>query len=355
MFESQWFTTAGVCSWNALHRELLQRFRAAGLMERRAWPHVWRGAAVTVAYAVGFGIALRAGEWPARLFGLGLAAVAAIQGGMISHDLVHRTVTADRRCAGWLGQYFMTLLTGQAFGHWEWQHQKHHRYTQETASDPDMDVVLIALSEAEARKKRGLLRFTTRWQHVLFWPLVTLMVVTIKANSLAFVIRRRVGADVVGLVAHGGLWIALPWAVVGWKLALASYFIFTWMMGPYAVASFIWNHVGTRVMQPGERLPFIVQRLECSRNLSSHWALTALFGSLNIHIEHHLAPGIPGPALPRARPIFEEFCREHRLPYREWGYAEAIASVHRHFRAVAETLREPGVTSPRIPSPRTVE
>lgn len=333
------FGSAEVRSWNALHRELLRRFREAGLMERRRWPYLWRGVVVSAAYALGYGMALRAGGWPARLAWLGLAAVAAIQGGMISHDLVHRAVTPDRRRVRWLGQCFMTLLAGQAFGHWEWQHQEHHRYTQEPAADPDMEVAVFALSRKDAGRKRGLFRVTARWQHVLVWPLMTLMVFGIRASTLSWVWRRRAWLDAMGLAAHAGLWLAVPAAVVGWKAAAVGYAAFTWMMGPYAAGSFIWNHVGTRVMEPGERMPFIVQRVLCSRNLSDHWALTALFGSLNIHIEHHLAPGIPGPSLPRARPIFRAFCEEYRLPFREWGYGQAIAEVYRHFRDVAESAR----------------
>jgi fatty acid desaturase len=334
--------------WNELHRELLRRFRAAGLMERRAWPYVWRGGLVVAAYACGYAVAVGADGWGARLGGLLLAAVAAIQGGMIAHDLVHRAVTTRPRLSRWLGQLFMTVLTGQSYAHWEWQHQEHHRVTQEAAGDPDMDVNLFALSEPDAQRKRGLFRFTTRWQHVLIWPVVTLMVITIRANSLAFVARRRAWLDAFFLGVHAALWVGLPALALGPGAALLNYFLFTWMMGPYAAASFIWNHVGTRVIQPGERLPFFVQRLIASRNLSSHWLVTAVFGSLNIHIEHHLAPHIPGPSLPRARPIFRQLCEEHGLPFRVWGYGEAMVSVYRHFKAVAETLRPP---APRTPTP----
>ena len=61
----------------------------------------------------------------------------------------------------------------------------------------------------------------------------------------------------------------------------------------FVATTFLWNHLGTRALATGKRLPWFAQRLYCARNLGDHPLLTWWFGGLNHHVEHHLLPAVP--------------------------------------------------------------
>lgn len=331
--------------WKALHRQFLRRCAADGLDRSTPAEYLWRGLFVSVVFLLATGTLLLSPSWPGRLVALCCAMFAAFHGGLLSHDLTHRNVTSGRRATRVLGQWFMSTLTGQTYGHWEWKHLKHHEHTQDTEHDPDLAISWFALHRADARRKAGIYRFTTRHQHLLVWPMITFQVFAIRHATVKFVLShpRRSPLDAVGLVAHVLVWLVLPIAVLGPAAALANYFLYTWMMGPYAAASFLWNHVGAPVAGPADDLPYFVQRVDGSRNLRDSPVLNFLFGGLNFHVEHHLAPNLPSARLPAARRLFTALLAEHGLPYREWGYFEAMGDIYRHFREVAREVEAPAL------------
>jgi fatty acid desaturase len=323
-----------------LYRELVRRCRAAGVLRPTPLVDVIRSVAVMSLYASAFGALLTAPAWPARLALLAVTAFASVQAGMIGHDAGHGAFAWSPGQFGWPGHLFLTIGAGWPFAHWIAAHHGHHRHTNEDGRDPDMRDGLFSLSHRQAEGKRGWLGLTTRYQHLLVWPLATLMAFSIRARAMAFVWRggRATRVDRLVTMAQLGIWIGVPALVIGPVAAVVNYLLWTWFMGPYLMVSFFWNHVGTRAVDPGEKLPFFQQRLQCTRSLGSHWVATMLFGGLNLHIEHHLLPAVPIARLARAQQILMQLCAEHGLAYRAQGYREAMAGVYAHFRAVGRNV-----------------
>jgi fatty acid desaturase len=48
---------------------------------------------------------------------------------------------------------------------------------------------------------------------------------------------------------------------------------------------------------------------------------------LIVKIEHHVWPMMPRHNLPKVQPVFEQFCKEHNIPYQKVGFFQAFKDV----------------------------
>jgi fatty acid desaturase len=200
-----------------------------------------------------------------------------------------------------------------------------------------MQSEFFSMYAQSAREKRGLGKLITRHQAVLIWILVWLQGFTLKIDSISFLVRnpRATRVDQVFLALHLVLWLVVPSLVLGIPAALLNYALMTLLIGPYLGIIFLVNHLGTRVVEPGESLSFFEQELAVTRNLGASRLHDFLFGGINNHIEHHLFPSMPTARLRMARRITREFCRRHGLAYREMSWFAAAREVTRHFKAIS--------------------
>src|SRR5262245_30671352 len=137
------------------------------------------------------------------------------------------------------------------------------------------------------------------------------------------------------LVLHSALWFGPPVLALGFWPALLNYALITLLDGPYLGVIFLVNHIGTRMIEPGDGATFFMQELSTTRNLGMSRAHDFLFGGLNNHIEHHLFPSMPTARLRDARRITRAFCLRHGLPYREMTWFAAAREVFAHFKAMS--------------------
>lgn len=322
-------------SWEQLHQRYLAKLEGDGLLAPSLWAPCTRGVAVVLTYAALYGVLLTSPGWPVRLLCLAVLGAVVLQSGLIAHEVAHASVTKKAWLAEAFGQLFMTLLCGQAYGHWSAHHGAHHQVTQQPLDDPDMELDYFALSEADAVRKRGVGRFTTRWQGVMFWPLATLMAFSIRMNTWRWLHAHRSALDAVVSVIHLALWLVPPALVLGLETALVNFALLTWLTGPWLMMAFYWNHIGRAVVPVGERWPAFAQRLVTTRGLGSGWLTTYFFGGLNLHLEHHLAPTVPLRRLPQARRLLNDVLGPVGLRVPEWTWAGAMLEVHRHLVNVA--------------------
>ena len=111
--------------------------------------------------------------------------------------------------------------------------------------------------------------------------------------------------------------------------------LMTLLIGPYLGMVFLVDHIGTRVIEPGESLPFFIQQIATTRNLGASRLHDFLFGGINNHIEHHLFPSIPTARLRLARPIVRAFCRRHGIAYHETSWPAAAREMARYLAAMS--------------------
>jgi fatty acid desaturase len=324
-------------SEDRLHRTLLAELARAGCFQPATARAVGFGAFVAAGYGAAYAALLTDPGLASRLLALAAAAFFSVQAGFIAHEAGHGALTRDRRLAGLIGQVCHTVLTGLSFSYFQHIHRRHHPHCNDRGRDPDMQSEFVSMYRESALAKTGLGRLVTRHQAPLVWLLIGLQGFTLKIDGLCFVRRhpRRTRGDQLALGLHAALWLAPPALLLGMPGALLNYLLMTVLIGFYVGAIFMVNHVGTRVIEPGEPLSFFEQELAVTRNLGASRLDDLVFGGVNNHIEHHLFPSMPAAHLRRARRITREFCRRHGIAYREMSWLAAAREVTRHFRAMS--------------------
>jgi fatty acid desaturase len=319
-----------------LHRLLHAALMNAGCFRAAPMRSALYGVFILGLYGAAYASLLTQPEAGVRLLAIAVLAFASVHAGFLAHELGHGAVTRDRRLAQWIGQVFNTLLTALCYSYFRHIHSSHHPHCNDRSLDPDMQSGVFSLYRESAQQKRGFGRFVSRHQAFLIWILVWLQGFTLKIDSLKYLRAnpRATRLDRWVLVGHVALWIA-PTLALGAADALLNYGLMTLLIGPYLGAIFLVNHIGTRVIEPEERLHHFFHEVAVTRNLGDSRLQDFLFGGLNNHIEHHLFPSIPTVRLRAARRITRDFCRRNGVVYQEMSWFAAAREVTRHFRAMS--------------------
>ena len=285
-----------------LHRLLINELASAGCFKPAPVRALAYGTFVLGGYACAYAGLLAAPGWGLRVLCLVALAFFCVHAAFIAHETGHGALTRDRRLAQCIGQVFNTLLTALCYSYFSHIHRAHHPHCNDRGRDPDMQSDLLQLVRAVGGAKARPGRLLSRHQAVLIWILVSLQGLTFKLESLQYLRRnpRTTRIDQAVLALHAFLWLVPPTIVLGLGDALVNYALMTWLIGPYTGAIFLVNHVGTRVIEPDEELPFFAQEIAVTRNLGSSRLHDFLFGGINNHIEHHLFPSMPTARLPQA-------------------------------------------------------
>ena len=323
-----------------LHAMLVAELSAAGCFRRATARSAAYGAFILGTYAAAYCALLTAPGLPLR--GLAIAALAALcmHGGFLAHEAGHGALTGNRRLATAVGLVFNTLISGMCYAYFQHIHRQHHPHCNERAHDPDMQSALFTIYPESARGKGWFGRRVTRNQAWLIWVLVWLQGLTLKVDSLVFLARnpRTTRVEQAVLALHVALWM-VPAMVIGVADAWLNYSLMTLLIGGYTGACFLVNHIGTRVIEPGERRSHFLHEVEVTRNLGASRLADFVFGGLNNHIEHHVFPSMPTARLRAARTITREFCRRHGIAYRETSWLQAAREVTAHFKAMSALVR----------------
>ena len=320
-----------------LHRLLLGELSDAGCFRRAPLRSALYGTFIVAVYAGAYAALLTGPAAGARLLALATLAFITVHAGFLAHEIGHGAVARGRRVTEAAGQLFHTFLTALCYSYFRHIHRSHHPHCNDRGRDPDIQSGVFSLYEQSAREKRGFARFVSRHQAVLIWVLVWLQGFTLKIDSLNY-LRANPGAgraDRWVVAAHFAAWLVPPAAVLGLADALLNYALMTLLIGPYLGAIFLVNHIGTRVVEPDERLHHFFHEIAVTRNVGTSRLHDFVFGGVNNHIEHHLFPSIPSARLRAARRITREFCRRHGVAYREMSWFAAAREVTGHFRRVS--------------------
>lgn len=320
-----------------LHRMLIAELSRAGCFRRAPGRSFVYGAFILSGYAAAYAALLADPGLAMR--GLAILALAffSVQAGFIAHEVGHGAITRDRRTAECIGQLFNTLLTALCYSYFSHIHRRHHPHCNDRGRDPDMQSELFSMYAQSAARKTGLGALISRHQAALIWILVWLQGFTLKIDSLQFLRRHReqTRVDQAVMLLHFVLWFVPPVLVLGIADALLNYALMTLLIGPYLGTIFLVNHIGTRVIEPGESISFFLQEITVTRNLGASRLHDFLFGGLNNHIEHHLFPSMATARLRSARRITRDFCRRHGIAYQEMSWFAAAREVAQHFKAMS--------------------
>ncbi|WP_246007087.1 fatty acid desaturase family protein [Actinomadura pelletieri] len=279
--------------------------------------------------------------WWTVLLGVPLAVVA-VRTAFLGHDAGHRQIARSARVNRWLGLVLGNLLLGMGHGWWSDKHNRHHANPNHVGKDPDVGEGVLAWTQEQAGRQRGVLRWVVRHQAKLFFPLLALEGVNLKVGSLLF-LRGRSRRDrfVEGglLLVHVVGYFALALALLPVGQALALVAVQHAVFGVHLGAVFAPNHKGMAMPEPGVRWDHLRRQVLTSRNVRGGVVTDWLMGGLNYQIEHHLFPGMPRCNLRRVRPLVRAHCAEVGVAYVESGLVGSYRLALGYMREVGEPLR----------------
>lgn len=330
-------TTTGTGSDFAV---LSRRITAAGLLDRRPGYYALRAGAVGLSY-VGAWVtfALVGASWWQLPVAAALAVVYA-QLALVMHDVAHRQVFRTRRPSELAGLFAGNLAVGMSYAWWMDKHTRHHANPNHDDLDPDVAPEVLIWSTEHATGRRGPLRFVNAYQAYLFFPLLTLLGVSMAKDSVRTAVRggiRNRRAELTLIVVHDLAYLTALLTVLTPGQALAFFAVHYALFGIYLGGTFAPNHKG--MPHPDGDLDFLRKQVLTSRNVTGNRLVDVVLGGLNHQIEHHLFPSMPTPNLRRARPIVRAYCAEIGVPYEETGLIASYRQALRHLHSAGAPLR----------------
>ena len=316
--------------------ELGRRINAAGLLRRRPAYYAARLGLVSLSVIGGWTAFFLVGPSWWTLAVAAFLAVVFAQAALVAHDLAHRQVFRTNTPSARAGVIAGNLVIGMSYGYWMDKHTKHHANPNHDDLDPDVGPGVLVWNRDAARGKG----FLTRYQAWFFFPLLTLLGLSLKRDSIRALrngtVKRR-GLEAGLLAAHLAGYAGALLLVLSPLQALAFFAVHQALFGIYLGLTFAPNHKG--MPHPDGTEDFLRKQVLTSRNVRGGYLVDAALGGLNYQIEHHLFPAMPTPNLRQAQPIVQAYCAEIGVPYEMTGLADSYAQALRHLHAVGEDLR----------------
>ena len=213
------------------------------------------GCLVVLSYAAAYATLLAAPGPAARILAIAALAFVSVHCGFIAHEAGHGAITRDRRKAAWVGQVFNTLLTALSCSHFNDIHSRHHPHRNERSCDPDMQSSLFSMYPQAAVDNTGLGKVVSRYQAVSIWVLVWLQGFSLRWTACATCATTapRPASTSCHAAARHVVDRAAD-AVHRRRRRVAHYALMTLLIGPYLGMIFLVNHIGTRVIEPGQTI-----------------------------------------------------------------------------------------------------
>ncbi|MEV4345893.1 acyl-CoA desaturase [Actinoplanes sp. NPDC049596] len=314
--------------------ELNRRINAAGLLRRRPAYYALRLSLVGAALVYGWGAFFVIGASWWTLAVAAFLAVAFAQTALVAHDLAHRQVFRTNKPSSRAGMIVANLAMGMSYGYWMDKHTKHHANPNHDDLDPDVGPGVLAWSPENARG------FLGKYQAYLFFPLLTLLGLSLKKDSVRALLngtvkQRRLESILLG--AHFVGYVAALVLVLTPLQALAFFAVHHAIFGVYLGMTFAPNHKG--MPHPDGTEDFLRKQVLTSRNVRGGRFTDVALGGLNYQIEHHLFPAMPTPNLPKAQPIVQAYCAEIGVPYEMTSLTESYRQALSHLHEVGADLR----------------
>jgi fatty acid desaturase len=273
-----------------------------------------------------------------------LMAIACTQLAFLFHDAGHRQIFKQSHMNDALGLILANLLLGWSYNRWVTSHNKHHAHPNQPGLDPDIsDVPVIAFTEEQARSKRGLSSFGTKFQAYCFPFLILLSAFSWRVRSIQFLWQNKVrhrSTEIVLLATHLVLYLGFIFFFLPVGKAILFVFCHNALFGLYVGSVFAASHKGMLYLDQGGPQSFLRHQILSTRNIRPHPLSNIWYGPMACHIEHHLFPQMPRTELLKARGIVKSFCLARGIPYHETGGLQSYLETFQYLHRVSAPLRE---------------
>ncbi|TWP53269.1 acyl-CoA desaturase [Lentzea tibetensis] len=313
--------------------ELSRVIKKAGLLRRRSGHYILRMTLNLVVFAGTWVAFAFLGDSWWQMFTAAVLAVMCTQLAFIGHDAGHKQIFSARQWNDVTGLVHGGL-TGVSYGWWVNKHNRHHANPNHEDEDPDVDISVLAFTTRQGAEKRGLLRWMSRHQAWLFFPLLLLEGIALHWSSIS---KSRPFERVL-MIGHVVVYLAAVFYVLSPGLAVAFIAVHQGLWGLYMGCSFAPNHKGMPILTADHNLDFLRKQVLTSRNVRGGWLVDFTLGGLNYQIEHHLFPNMPRPHLRRAQTIVRDFCAERGIDYAQCGLFRSFGYVLQHLSEVSRAI-----------------
>lgn len=326
------------------YKEVLHVVRDMGLLRRTPVFYTLVAAALLLGFAGCITAFLLLGDSWFQLLVAAALGILFTQVAFLAHEAAHRQILSSGP-ANFRLALILAGIVGMSYSWWDSKHTRHHGNPNMVGKDPDIEVDTISFLDEDAARSRGVVRWITRRQGWLFFPLLTLEGLNLHRLSITHLVTpgrvkgRWTELSIIALrfaLLLTPLFLLLPvgmaFAFLGVQLAV---------FGVYMGASFAPNHKGMPIIAPEARLDFFSKQVRTSRNVTGGWWATWLFGGLNYQVEHHLFPSMSRLHLARAREIVRDYCAANDVPYTETTVLRSYGIVIRYLNDVGLAARDP--------------
>ena len=263
------------------------------------------------------------------------------QMGFIVHDAGHFQIFRQRWKNDLVGILHANLTLGFSYTRWITTHNRHHAHPNRLGKDPDMDFSVLAFTKDQALEKNGVCHWIVHRQAYLFFPLLLLEAVNLKADCIRFLLREKVHyriVELICLVVHFSLYFGFLLHFLTVSQTTLFIVVQQAAFGLYLGLAIAPNHIGMPVLEHHTELDFLIRQALTTRNLRRHWLTDYCYGPLSCQIEHHLFPTIPLSGLRKAQAIVRPYFEAHGIPYHEAGPLESYREIFHFLNAVSATL-----------------
>jgi fatty acid desaturase len=259
------------------------------------------------------------------------------------HDAGHQQIGSSRKVHDLVGLIHGNLLLGMSYGWWNDKHNRHHANPNHTDKDPDVGAGVLVWTMEQAEGRAGLFGWLTRYQAEIFFPLLTLEGLNLKASSIKYLIgrpRREATIELGLIAAHLVIYSTALLMIMSPGKAIAFAALHHALFGLHLGSVFAPNHKGMEMPDCQTRWGHLEKQVLTSRNVHGGLVVDWMMGGLNYQIEHHLFPSMPRANLRYAQPIVQSYCERIGMPYLSTGVVDSYFQGLKHMHEVGRELRE---------------
>lgn len=270
---------------------------------------------------------------------LGISFFAVRIGGLI-HDAGHRAIFKSSLANDLYG-YVCAYLVALPFSVWKIKHNAHHAHTNETDSDPDLEIPM-SFTKEQSERQNFMVRLIRRHQAWLYYPLGSLVSFTLRIKAFKHYLQnfsKKTLFQMILQLSGMFLWYVLPFMVFPLNKALLFFILTNEASGFYMLNIFAPNHKGMPQIGAGLKFSFLEHQIVTSRNIYGHWLTDYVYLGLNYQIEHHLFPDCPRSKLNRITPFVRQLCRRYRLNFAEMGVIESNRYILTDLRNTSRMIK----------------
>lgn len=209
---------------------------------------------------------------------------------------------------------FLAFVQGYELMWWKARHNTHHVVTNEIDLDPD-----IKLHPVFTYFNKQNMNFVQKLQPIYYVPLLTLLDVYWKLESLMYIVTR-----------FNKMKFQFCRLVVFW---IGTYCIFPnvyYLLLQMAIKGFLTGvvvfstHYAEDRISGNHNMDFVTQTSMTSRNISGGIIVDYLTGGISRQIEHHLFPTMPTYNIRKSTPFVKQYFKDNGLEFRESSIIDCV-------------------------------